>query len=853
MKKRMLSLLLVVMLLSSSLAMADGKAGIKDVLFPNYLKNFESIRKEVIGDDHYERFKIVPNGPELDGSAVTEWPGNTAASWDVYEMTLVEEGLVSIIAEPKSYNSKSGSLNLDIYYNDNRSGKIIVARDAWNVLEHKKSDGWSILDRFSFYGYPGTYYIVVDGKSSDKNGKYYPIDYKIKVIQDSKVARTSGFTPDISYDRKNGGTQYFGTVLLDGVISISDSLNLSTWSYKAKNSNYATEKTIKDVLYYSGVRKNSFDRVYIKTKVDGVVQMSVISDAEKVVGEQNCQAMDICSETWLERLMSTTSDSAKTKYAQRIAENRFSNISVGGFPGGGSKNFNNLQSGEIVSFEAKANTIYSIYISSFSARPIYYKLKIAGPGHSVDEVSSPAMAQPPVAVSQPATTPTETVGQTPQTAPATETTSASGAPSLNDFQFTQAPLYDGVVANEACGIMLYGGKFTNGRIKGNRRDGNCIETSPMVFYNKKIKYAFTPYGNRYMSIDAGIDGVYTYHPVYSLDHSWNKSLVLKPGEKVYVDLTFSAAGMTNYACTGNYYGEPGAKVIYENSAPANSNLLEKTKQAHSFYIRFCDNYDNENNKVCLNDLKITSLQGQPAVPPNTAQGAPIIAEAFDNGNLIRWQPVKNAIGYRPFRSEYPNELGISVTDFYLEQTEHVDVNVEPNVTYYYCVKPVLAEADPLNDKDEVLGNTIATYTVKTSANIVDAGKSKQYIKLKIDDPNMDVNGVISEVDPGRGTTPLIVRGRTVVPIRAIVEAMDGTIAWDGTARKVTIKARGNSVEMWLDKKEIAANGAKQAIDVAPESINGRTMVPIRFATENLDCKISWINSTRQVIIVYTDK
>ncbi len=644
MKKRILSLLLIVILLSSSLAMAEGKAGIKDVLFPNYINDFVPIREDNIGDDHYEMFDLIPNGSEIDGSAVTEWHGNTAASWDVYKIPLVEEGLVSIIAEPKAYDDTYGTLRMTLYFTDYRSGKSITARDAWNVLKHTKSDGWEVVDRYSFYGYPGTYYLVVTGVSSEKNGKYNPIDYKIKAIQDAKVARTSGFNPDISYQRKNGGTQYFGTVLLDGTISISDSLNLSNWSYKAENSDYATEKTIKDALYNSGVRKNVFDCVNIETKVDGVVQMSVISDAEKVVGEQNCRAMDICSETWLERLMSTTSADAKTKYAERIAENRFVNIAVGN--GGGY--FRDVQSGEVVSFEAKADTVYSIDVSSYSARPLYYTLKVAGPGYNVDDVTSQAVA----------------------TAPEQTTTPA---------QTTTAP--------------------------------------------------------------------------------------------------------------------------------------------------------------------------QPAATNAAADGA----EAFDNGNLISWQPVSGALGYRPFRSENPNELGISVTDFYLEQTEHVDVNVEPNVTYYYCVKPVLAEADPLNDKDEVLGATIATYTVKTSPNIVDAGKSKQYIKLKIDDPKMDVNGVISEVDPGRGTTPLIVRGRTVVPIRAIVEAMGGTIAWDGTARKVTINARGNSVEMWLDKKEIAVNGVKQAIDVAPESINGRTMVPIRFATENLDCKVSWINSTRQVIIVYTGK
>ncbi|PIE77081.1 MAG: hypothetical protein CSA13_01260 [Clostridiales bacterium] len=850
MKKQLFSLVLIIILLSSIMVMADDTYFTKDVLFPNFSNNFSLVKEEAVGQKDYDLINLPVDGTTLKGSAVSEWSGHNEASYDIYEINLVKEGVVSIVLDPAAYDEEYGSLIVNLMLVENRTGEErahVLSTDSRSSIVHKRDDGWYVVDRLCFYGYPGTYYLKVAGEHDRENDKFTPIDYTIRAVQDDKVARVSGFTPDITYFY-TGGTQSFGEITLDGAISISDSIYCSSWVGKAKNSNYASQSAV------SSWNGNYLDQISIKTLRDGPVQLAITTITADVAGSST-EAMDICRQTWRDNLQQNMNNSSNKDYVRKqLATEQFADITIG-YPAGGAKYFRELENNQVVSFEAKANTVYTVKVRDGinSCPPFYYTLKLAGPGHSIDEVSSPELAQPPVADSQPVTTPIETAGQPLQTTPATEAPSASGGTSLNDFQFTQAPLYDGAVANEPCGIMLYGGKFTNGRIKGNRRDGNRIDTPPLVFYNKQLKYAFTPYGNKYMAIYAGIDEAY-YQPVYSLDHSWDNSLVLKSGERVYVDLTFSAAGMTNHVCTGNYYGEPSAKVIYQNSVPADSGLIEKIKKAHSFYIRFCDNYDNENNKVCLNDLQITPLEGQPAAPPNAVQGtAQSIAEAFENGNLITWQPVSDALGYRPFRSENQNELGISVTDFYLEQTEHVDVNVEPNVTYYYTVKPVLAEADPLNDKAEVLGDAIATYTVKTAAEIVDVGKSKQYIKLKIDDPNMDVNGIISEVDPGRGTTPLIVRGRTVVPIRAIVEAMGGTIDWDGTARKVTITARGNSVEMWLDKKEIAVNGVKQAIDVAPESINGRTMVPIRFATENLDCKISWINSTRQVIVVFTDK
>jgi len=57
---------------------------------------------------------------------------------------------------------------------------------------------------------------------------------------------------------------------------------------------------------------------------------------------------------------------------------------------------------------------------------------------------------------------------------------------------------------------------------------------------------------------------------------------------------------------------------------------------------------------------------------------------------------------------------------------------------------------------------------------------KTVITLQPDNSYMTVNNVSQEIDPGRGTKPVIIPAwsRTVVPIRAIVEALGGTIEWE---------------------------------------------------------------------------
>jgi len=131
------------------------------------------------------------------------------------------------------------------------------------------------------------------------------------------------------------------------------------------------------------------------------------------------------------------------------------------------------------------------------------------------------------------------------------------------------------------------------------------------------------------------------------------------------------------------------------------------------------------------------------------------------------------------------------------------------------------------------------------------------ITLQPDNSYMTVNNVSQEIDPGRGTKPVIIPewSRTVVPIRAIVEALGGTISWEGTERKVTINFKGTTIELWIDNPKSRVNGTEVYIDpnnhsVKPIIVNSRTMLPLRFVAESLGCDVGWDNDTRTITITY---
>ncbi len=106
--------------------------------------------------------------------------------------------------------------------------------------------------------------------------------------------------------------------------------------------------------------------------------------------------------------------------------------------------------------------------------------------------------------------------------------------------------------------------------------------------------------------------------------------------------------------------------------------------------------------------------------------------------------------------------------------------------------------------------------------------------------------------------PQIIDGRTLVPMRAIFEAMGATVDWDGDTQTVTASGDLKVIQMTIGKKEMIiseepepANQAKTVtveLDVPPQIIDERTLVPVRAVAESFDAKVDWDGDTQTVII-----
>lgn len=96
--------------------------------------------------------------------------------------------------------------------------------------------------------------------------------------------------------------------------------------------------------------------------------------------------------------------------------------------------------------------------------------------------------------------------------------------------------------------------------------------------------------------------------------------------------------------------------------------------------------------------------------------------------------------------------------------------------------------------------------------------------------------------------PTIIDGRTLVPLRAIFEALGATVEWNGETQTVTSQKGSTSVSLSIDSKTMYKNGKAVTLDVPSQLINDRTLVPARAVAEAFGCDVDWDSDTKTVTI-----
>ncbi len=91
--------------------------------------------------------------------------------------------------------------------------------------------------------------------------------------------------------------------------------------------------------------------------------------------------------------------------------------------------------------------------------------------------------------------------------------------------------------------------------------------------------------------------------------------------------------------------------------------------------------------------------------------------------------------------------------------------------------------------------------------------------------------------------PVIENGRTLVPARGVFEALGAKVSWNGNTSTAKIQTNRKDITITIGQRYIVVNAKRMPIDVPAKIINGRTMIPLRAVAEALECEVGWDGAT----------
>jgi len=96
--------------------------------------------------------------------------------------------------------------------------------------------------------------------------------------------------------------------------------------------------------------------------------------------------------------------------------------------------------------------------------------------------------------------------------------------------------------------------------------------------------------------------------------------------------------------------------------------------------------------------------------------------------------------------------------------------------------------------------------------------------------------------------PVIVDGRTLVPLRGISETLGAEVLYTAETKRVTVTRDGVVVKLKIGSQQAYVDREMKTLDVPATVISDRTMVPVRFISEAYGSKVEWDADTKTVII-----
>jgi len=96
--------------------------------------------------------------------------------------------------------------------------------------------------------------------------------------------------------------------------------------------------------------------------------------------------------------------------------------------------------------------------------------------------------------------------------------------------------------------------------------------------------------------------------------------------------------------------------------------------------------------------------------------------------------------------------------------------------------------------------------------------------------------------------PQLINGRLMVPMRTIFEEFGLNLHWDSATNTAKGTSNGMEISITIGSHQALVNGEEQTLDVPARILGGKTMIPLKFLSQNMNYRVVWIGSSNLILL-----
>jgi len=113
-----------------------------------------------------------------------------------------------------------------------------------------------------------------------------------------------------------------------------------------------------------------------------------------------------------------------------------------------------------------------------------------------------------------------------------------------------------------------------------------------------------------------------------------------------------------------------------------------------------------------------------------------------------------------------------------------------------------------------------------------------FVVIAADNPRIRIDGEFVYISAD-DQQPIIVDGRTLVPLRAVMESLGFNVEWHQASSNARLIRADDVVSITIDQNVMFVNGRSVPLDVPARIMNNRTLVPVRAISEATGMTVEW--------------